>query len=253
MTGWVTGGGMNRVRSWILALSVRHLRWTALALAIVARAATVAAEPIPLRCFTVACVDFSNASKPGGTVSYAGGDAPLVGSNIPVRKIIGVMTPQHPYPDLGLVLTNGRIDFTTGPLTSFDPTLGYTFGSGTFTVSGAIPALGINTVTPLFTGTTTSTGFVFGPLPFAVRPTGTGLINADVLEHFGYDPGTPFGFGGFVLTTPAIRHRNGSFKVLGLNVDIPTSPSPSPTPEPTSWLLLGAALSAAGVLKRVRA
>jgi len=65
----------------------------------------------------------------GGIISYAGGSTPLVGSEIPVAYVVGYGTPDHAGYESRLLLTNGVLNFSTGPLTSSTGDLWY-FGGG---------------------------------------------------------------------------------------------------------------------------
>src|SRR3954452_3127089 len=61
------------------------------------------------------------------SVSYAGGLNPLIGSNLSVDSLTGLDTPSHDGSTL--LLTNGRLNFTTGDLISADSGHWY-FGPG---------------------------------------------------------------------------------------------------------------------------
>jgi len=134
-----------------------------------------------------AVLDFQLGGTGGGTISYAGGAAPLVGANIPVGIVSATGTPLNDGVSLNITgLCGGRacLNFTTGNLVS---TAGsqLTFGSGTaFTITGAIPAQGT------FAGLASTTllsavsfdAFVFdtGRLSFTI-PNGTDTKNATLV------------------------------------------------------------------------
>lgn len=71
--------------------------------------------------------------SPGaGQISYAGGDAPLVGANIPIVSVLGIDTPDHA--GIMYAVTNGFLNFATG---NQDGSSGWNFlGGGTITITG---------------------------------------------------------------------------------------------------------------------
>src|SRR5690348_6301521 len=77
-------------------------------------------------------IDFSTgAATDNGTVTYAGGAAPLVGSNIGIGLVRGISTPSN----AGVTdsITNGILSFQTGGFTSYNAgTDTYTFAPGGF-------------------------------------------------------------------------------------------------------------------------
>src|SRR5438552_244812 len=78
-------------------------------------------------------IDFAGST--GGTVSYAGGASPLVGTGIIVGSVSGIVTPLHVGSH---TVTGGILNFTTGPFVSQSGTV-LTFGSGgSLTITGAV-------------------------------------------------------------------------------------------------------------------
>jgi hypothetical protein len=129
----------------------------------------------------------------GGSYSYAGGAAPLVGTNIGIENVEGVGTPLHSGTLGTLDIVGGSLDFTSGANTG-----GWSWGTpGTLTITGCIA--GVTTVDLVctvadesavlvsdeftsvsVTGVPGGLGFEFGSLQ--------GTINADIAANFGMDP-----------------------------------------------------------------
>ena len=206
-------------------------------------AATAAhADPIPA-CVTAPCIDFGNVRQPGGTISYDGSGGPLIGMDIPILALNGIGTPANSTPP-GYPIVGGLLNFTTGAFVGSNPLEGYEFGGGgSFRITGAVPAAGLDDpATVLLDGTFTGALFSIGPPgQFVVRPRGTDLKHTDLLAFFGFAPGTPMSFGGFIITDPPENGLNGgAFSVTALNTDITNSP----VPEPASLLLVGSGVAA---------
>jgi hypothetical protein len=90
---------------------------TLIALLFVAMGATLSAAPI---------LDFGVVAPTGGSISYAGGAAALVGSDIDVDNVVGIGTPLSD--GVMIDLKGAKLNFTTGGLTAFS--------DGTFTFAG---------------------------------------------------------------------------------------------------------------------
>lgn len=219
-----------------------------LALAIPTRAAE--ADPIVVNCSpTTPCIDFAHTDLLiGGTVSYDGGLAPLVGSDIPINRLFGFFTPEGSGFGEALAVTNGFLNFETGPFISFNPIAGYKFaGGGDFTVTGSVPALGLVDQT-LANGSFTQAFFLPGTPGLGVRPNGTDRKHPDVVDYFGLDPDSLFFFGGFITTDPTLSN-GGPFSVNATSLDIPNTPNGS-VPEPAALLLV--LTGVVGVIRRHR-
>ncbi len=78
-----------------------------------------------------------------GTISWAGGDAPLVGANIEVDQVMGLGTPSHA--GVGHDLTKGLLNFTTGPMVNTSSSgniYTWSFGQGgSLTLTGGVPVI----------------------------------------------------------------------------------------------------------------
>lgn len=140
-------------------------------------------EPVPV-------VDFATGlAGAGGTLSWAGGDAPLVGTDIRIGVVTGVGTPaSKPATPIGPTPPGwGTLNFTTGPHVDFNPTTGvHTFrGDGNITISGSAPEAGIQDSVTLLSGT--FFGATIGPNGRVNLGTadGQGSTNSALLSYFG--------------------------------------------------------------------
>ena len=87
-----------------------------------------------------AILDFNLTSPTTGTISYAGGANPLVGSNISVDSVVGLGTSAND----GVVrsLFGARLNFTTGNLIGFTSTTWDFSGGGSITLTGGVDLTG---------------------------------------------------------------------------------------------------------------
>jgi len=216
-------------------------RWTRLILGIVA-GCTVAS-----RAQADALLDFGVIFPTTGSISYAGGVAPLVGSGIDVDNIVGA-------PSGTTVACVGCIlNFTTGGLVSADAlTNSWTFGGGpssSISIVGAAPAAGIPSSATLLSGAF-GTAMVQGVgSTFKVAIAGFTDVKDDrLLAFFGLPTGIPY-IGNFNISFMATGVSPSAFTSSGvLSGDVVNTP----TPEPGTMLLLGSGLMGFGYLARRR-
>ncbi len=94
----------------------------------------------------------SSSQLPSSQISYAGGAAPLIGTDIVVSTVVGVDTPLND--GVTLLITGGLLNFTTGAFNSFTSSQ-WIFNGGpstTLTIKGGIPSLLIPDVSTLLGG-----------------------------------------------------------------------------------------------------
>ena len=187
-------------------------------------------------------LDFTLGFLPGGTVSFAGGSAPLIGAGIDVSFVVDKDTANLPIP-----VTGGVLSFTTGPLTGLSPTE-WDFGGGassTIKITGAVPLAGItDPSTVLLSGTFDLAKVIYLSNPLFIFNI-AGAVFQDtkdplLLEYFGIPAGTPF-LGSFNLSFKTAagkippgslcKHTMGSGNLFNV-----------PVPLPSTLLLLGSGL-----------
>lgn len=212
-------------------------------------------SPAPAKADAV--LDFGINAPTAGTISYAGGNNPLVGAGISVDTVVGLSTPLNS----GVVVpvVGGVLNFTTGNLTGSTAST-WIFGpGGTITLTGGVDlnggGIGPGDI-PL--GTTLLTGTFFNPIGDAAVVTAfagtfriagasfSDLKDRSLLAFYGL----PFaGYGGdFNISFNAAGAPPGTFtSTQVLSGDVTNS-----VPEPATMLLLGSGLLGIGVYARRR-
>lgn len=218
-----------------------------------------------------AFLNFTQGAALGGTVTYAGGLAPMIGTNIPILQLAtsGDILNAGTYAIVG-----GLLNFRTGPFafTNATPTTGGgdeflgTGGGAFLEVKGAIPELGINTTSVLLTGTFDPTARVYilslGSFN-DVSGIGTDNKNTTLLEYFGLPASAAWTFAvtshepGRLPTDNNANKFDGSkpfaYNARNFSVQDHTTASyvaPDPVPEPMSLLLVGSGLGL--IVQRIR-
>lgn len=138
-------------------------------------------------------IDFNIVAPTSGSISYAGGDAPLVGSDISVDSVVGLGTPLNSGVTFNLI--GGDLDFTTGANTG-----GWTWDAGgAITINGTVDVDGSTTVNAGdITGTLLSGTFLSAevtPVSATTLKVAVGLFtdtkHEDLLALFGIAPPGP--------------------------------------------------------------
>jgi hypothetical protein len=246
--------------------------WVGLALAVFSFGTTATAGPVsfPLK-GTPHNIGFSGS---GGSLSYTfGGSLDIIGNlsqviRLPQDNIFGI--------------TSGDVAIKTGACNAGcfkangNDILQLEFGSGTITITGEIPSMGINTPTTLLSGTLTNIGATIDgnntkPGTGAGGPDKGGLtativlnmINATLLKDFGFAADDTFGIGNkkknagtgvtFLLSLGIADFGNffSGGTLSGSVYDSKITLDPDAAPEPTSLLLFGSSfLVGAWMLRR---
>ena len=179
-----------------------------------------------------------------GQISYAGGMAPLVGSDLPITSVQGLPANSSGLvPNPGAVaIESGTLSFSTGNFTgTILPSNILLFqGGGQIEVDGGIPALGIAPGTPLVSGTLTNASFQpgesgGGQFEGVLNPALAAALDLPLLSTL--SPGA-FGFG-----TTGTSTTNGGF----ISTEIGGSVNVTVLPEPTTFVCF-ALLAGGGLL-----
>jgi len=172
-------------------------------------------------------------------ISFAGGTAPLIGTNIDVSTVVGVDTPLN---NGGiLTISGGLLNFKTGAFNSFTSSQWVFDGGGTLTIKGGIPSL------PILGGSTLLGGYFDDAvvLHFSSKYNIAGAAFSDALDpvllsYFGLtnyvSTDGNFNIGFYTATTKIPPQSFTSSRVTSGDV------STSFVPITGSWLLLGTGL-----------
>ena len=221
----------------------------------------------PLRADAI--LDFNLTSPTTGTISYAGGANPLVGSNISVDSVVGLGTSAND----GVVrsLFSARLNFTTGNLIGFTSTTWDFSGGGSISLVGGVDLNGngiedsgdIPTGTVLLTGAFDSASVVkSGRTSFRVAISAFTDTKNDALLAFYNLPSGPtagdlsgnFNISFYASGSPP--NRFGSRVVLSGDVtntcvgDCVGGGGGGGIPEPASLTLVGCGFLTMGFLQR---
>jgi hypothetical protein len=214
---------------------------------------TVALAVAPSEAFVIDFVGLD-----GGTVSYAGGPSPLVGSWLPISQVFGI----PPGSSSSTPVSSGVLSFTTGLFSSSVDLPGDSFVSfygsgGSLTVTGGVLAAGIADGSLLL-----QAAFVGAPALFY---SGLGMaslsgslallfVNPDLTKYlgFGSDPTYYLGPGGlaqaeFNLAFAGSVAPESSFSGQQASVNLTVT-----VPQPTPLVFLGLGLVGIGVWARVQ-
>jgi hypothetical protein len=193
----------------------------------------------------------------GGTIEYAGGINPLIGTNILIDKVVGINTPSGTDPG-GYAVTSGFLNFETGDLASTETDASgttYNFnGSGTFTITGGVAAAGISDTTNGLPTVLLSGSFVGAQVsPFGVInlfiSTGSDDKHPDLVSFFGLPSTSLFAFSATShLNDMTVDGETGGFTATAHSTDV----SNTVVPEPGSMMLFGSGLVGLSALVKRR-
>jgi hypothetical protein len=144
-----------------------------------------------------------------GTITFAGGAAPMIGSNILIGNVTGLGTPLHN--SITDVITGGALNFITGSFVSYADGL-YTFGpGGSITIEGLGPN-GSGVGQPLLVGANVSGTFdnKSGALDLAVID-GTDYKDLRLLAYYGLPATVHLHFNGQIGATVVTGGTGGDF------------------------------------------
>ena len=185
----------------------------------------------------------------GGTITYAGGPAPAVGTGIVFVDIVGIETPQNAGKLLPCVACT--LSFTTGPNDVSGPPDWSWDGGGSFVLQGGVPgAISANFPTGIPTGSDLLVGsFVelgqtpglAGNLPSALfLAVGVDEKHQGLLDFYGET--NPFNFANTEIALGTFTITNlftGAFTATPNQADINNASVPQmPAPAPAALLLI---------------
>lgn len=179
-------------------------------------------------------LDFGVISPTSGSISFAGDNAPLVGTDIEVDEIVGLDTPDNSHVVMPIV--DGVLNFVSGTLAS---STGYSWdfsGGGTIEIRGEIPSLGIGPDSVLMTGSFDSISVIAGFADFRVAVAAFNDEKHDGLEDFyGAYPGMTYD-GNMNLSFLANAAPPGSFtSSITLSGDVVNTGQVIPLPA-AAWM-----------------
>ena len=204
----------------------------------------------PLLAQAAPILDFGIIAPTSGTISYAGGTSPLVGSEISVDNVVGLGTPLNA--GIAQACVDCFLNFTTGNFISSDPTT-LTFGAGgSISLTGAIPSLSIDPGTTLLNGFFSTNPIVMSLGEFKLAGGGFADTKNQTLTNFFGLPNGSFTGSFHVLFEAASGIPPSGFASTGVvSGGVANSPVPG-TPEPGTLLLIGSGLVGIGVGTRRR-
>jgi hypothetical protein len=173
-----------------------------------------------------------------GSVSWAGGSAPLVGTDIVFQWVTGTDTPANSGAQVdcdGCVL-----NFVTGTYAG----AGIWNPGGSFTLTGDL--VGVADSGALLTGHwISSVTMLGGSFQSIFVGEGADTKDAALLSYFGFASDVSFNFASTIITGP-VSVASGSFDAEVTNADITNVA----VPEPGTLLLLGGGISALALRRR---
>jgi hypothetical protein len=178
----------------------------------------------------VPVVDFATGlAGAGGTVSWTGGDAPLIGKDIRIGVVTGVDTPvSKPATPVGPSPPGwGVLSFTTGPHVDFNQITGvHTFrGNGNITITGSAPAANIQDPVALLSGAfLEATIGPNGRVNLGIAE-GQGSSNPTLVSYFGLPSDVPSTFNMFLVTGgPGVSESDAGFVRNVVSTEVAAAP-----------------------------
>jgi hypothetical protein len=216
-------------------------KWTGFAVGVTALLLTSA------QAHALQMLDFGVIAPSSGSISFAGGVAPLVGSGIDVDNVVGL--PGGPT----LTCSGCILNFTTGALTGTTATT-WDFGGGV-TSSISITGTVLNGTTVVASGSLLTGTFGmatvtnFGGTFKIANAAFDDVKDPDLLAFFGLPVWIPYN-GNFNISfmTTSTSPPGAFTSSIVLSGDIVNTP----TPEPGTMMLLGSGLAGFGYLARRR-
>jgi hypothetical protein len=208
---------------------------------------------IPSPSMAEAFIDFGVVAPTAGSISYAGGTAPMIGTGIQVDNVVGLNTPSQNF--VARNCLSCVLNFTTGNLISSTSSL-WDFGSGgSLLLTGTVDLNGDGVVSAgdatglLMSGSFSAASVNVSSLVFKVAAASfASVLNTALTNFYGTDP-APFTYqSGLNMSFWSTAMPPGAFaSSTVLSGDVVAA-----TPEPASMLLLGTVIAASGVLFRRR-
>lgn len=205
-------------------------------------------------------IDFAINVPTAGSISYAGGANPLVGSGIQVDTVVGSGgTPLNN--DVVRNCLSCTLNFTTGNFTGFSSPTTYTFANGgTLTLSGTVDLNNNGYADAGDASGTLLSGFFSGGTPYVVATTFLGnttfniagalfstFVNNTLASFYGL-PTAPFSYyGGFNISFLGVNTGSGFTSTSMGSGDVIAA-----TPEPFSIILMGTTLMLFAMIWRRR-
>jgi hypothetical protein len=193
----------------------------------------------PVHALPIVTLEFHITTGAAGTVSFAGGAHPLVGTNLAVANVVALDAAGNQVGGMN-ACTNCFLNFTTGGFTgtgASSPTWDFA-GGGTIALTGDFPAAG----STLFSGSFGTDGASVLWLSNSSKIVGGSFSDTKdpaLLAFFGLT--TAQWDGAFNIAVQAAGAPGDPFTSTRLyGSDI--SNSPAPNPEPGTWVLLGSGL-----------